>query len=529
MNKQRIVSLLIALNLFLTSCSREVSNNTNNKNMDDGKIDNYQEDVIESPKDDVIVDNFSYDELAMAQFDKDFLKQKVTIDDWSSFISYLDNTKVVYPYQELFTKDYDLVIPQTFEDTEIPIIVNGQVDYDILLNKVLENNQEYIQNNSNFSNTTTSLVERVCHIISDYINSEIQNNHNINLIDLNIKLNDLKILSYSSFGYGYYNQEYGILGIDENSLAQEDDKILADIINHEVVHIIQSASVKELENSDYLNRNGFLYQTKTQAINPYNWLWFSEASAESLSYTYQGLDEPYVYGSEIKALEFIKLASFKPSKELEKSLFSSNMEPFYNYFGVTTPEEKESINKLFYALTIVYNNSPGKEGRWFYNTLEELGYGIHYTEIESFETEVKGSIALELSKVFYRNLIQNIGNKEVMIEDIFKVISIFELETSRFLWYESKYADLEYFLKEYTTMQDSFWSSLAKNLGVEIEYLQNLYYLYNRDIEIKDISISWLDEDSNAYLNYINNSRVGNKKDAIFKIYDTMFTNNYAK
>lgn len=78
-------------------------------------------------------------------------------------------------------------------------------------------------------------------------------------------------------------------------------------------------------------------------------------------------------------------------------------------------------------------------------------------------------------------------------------------------------------------MQDSFWSSLAKNLGVEIEYLQNLYYLYNRDIEIKDISISWLDEDSNAYLNYINNSRVGNKKDAIFKIYDTMFTNNYAK
>ena len=191
MNKQRIVSLLIALNLFLTSCSREVSNNTNNKNMDDGKIDNYQEDVIESPKDDVIVDNFSYDELAMAQFDKDFLKQKVTIDDWSSFISYLDNTKVVYPYQELFTKDYDLVIPQTFEDTEIPIIVNGQVDYDILLNKVLENNQEYIQNNSNFSNTTTSLVERVCHIISDYINSEIQNNHNINLNDLNIKLNEI--------------------------------------------------------------------------------------------------------------------------------------------------------------------------------------------------------------------------------------------------------------------------------------------------------------------------------------------------
>ena len=37
MNKQRIVSLLIALNLFLTSCSREVSNNTNNKNINEVK------------------------------------------------------------------------------------------------------------------------------------------------------------------------------------------------------------------------------------------------------------------------------------------------------------------------------------------------------------------------------------------------------------------------------------------------------------------------------------------------------------
>ena len=526
MNKQRIVSLLIALNLFLTSCSREVATNTNNKDTNDGKIDNYQEDVVTPSTDNVITDNFAYDELAMTQFDEEFLNRQVNIADWSSFTAYLNNMDVVYPYQELYTKEYDLNVADAFDDSEIAIIVNGQVDYDLLLNKVLENNREYLQDNYESSK---SFVESVCHIVQEYINSEIKNNPNINLTELNIKLNNLHVLPYTSFGYGYYNQELGILGISVSALEGTDDSIVKDIITHEVVHILQSATPEEVKNGNYVNRNGFLYQKEERAINPYNWLWFSEAAAESLSYTYQGLDEPYVYGSEIKALEFIKFASFKPNQELEKSLFSSNIEPFYNYFGATTTEEKESINRLFYALIIVYNDNPGEEGKWFYDALDNLGYGVHYTEIDNFETEVKGSIALELSKMFYQNLVQNIANKDITLNDLFKVISVFELELSRFLWYESKYVDLEYFLKEYTNMQNNFWAVLAQCMNCDLDYLQNLYYIYNRDVKIENISIPWLNENINDYLNYINISREGNKRDAIFKIYDTMFTNNFAK
>ena len=78
-------------------------------------------------------------------------------------------------------------------------------------------------------------------------------------------------------------------------------------------------------------------------------------------------------------------------------------------------------------------------------------------------------------------------------------------------------------------MQNNFWAVLAQCMNCDLDYLQNLYYIYNRDVKIENISIPWLNENINDYLNYINISREGNKRDAIFKIYDTMFTNNFAK
>ena len=60
-------------------------------------------------------------------------------------------------------------------------------------------------------------------------------------------------------------------------------------------------------------------------------------------------------------------------------------------------------------------------------------------------------------------------------------------------------------------------------MGVELDYIKELYYAYNNEIEITDVNIPWLTSDENAYLEYVNSSRVGNKKDAIFKVYEDNF------
>ena len=94
---------------------------------------------------------------------------------------------------------------------------------------------------------------------------------------------------------------------------------------------------------------------------------------------------------------------------------------------------------------------------------------------------------------------------------------------SRQLWYQSKYDSLEIFLSGYAKVQEAFFASLSTNLGVNLNYIKELYYAYNKEVEIVDVNISWLTSDENAYLEYINTSRVGNKKDAIFKVYEDNF------
>lgn len=62
-----------------------------------------------------------------------------------------------------------------------------------------------------------------------------------------------------------------------------------------------------------------------------------------------------------------------------------------------------------------------------------------------------------------------------------------------------------------------------------MDYIKKLYYLFNNDASLSNINVSFLTDKENDFINYINESRIGNKKDAILKVYDDNFTNNLGR
>ena len=53
--------------------------------------------------------------------------------------------------------------------------------------------------------------------------------------------------------------------------------------------------------------------------------------------------------------------------------------------------------------------------------------------------------------------------------------------------------------------------------------------MFNNDVALSNINVSFLSDKENYFINYINESRIGNKKDAILKVYDDNFTNNLSR
>lgn len=500
--KEKIILGILIVNLLAAGLYLGSNNEVVIDKKSSAKVDNEEKLVEIIPS--------KYDNLTLSEVDKEFLNKTIFFNDLSSFKDSVKSTSVSYPFEELYkgvNKNYK-------KETT----TNNFLDVDTLYKKVLENNRVYQNqfNNDTFYATTNDFVYDVSKRIIKTIKSLEDKGISFDTQHLNKTLEGLKIFRYKGYNYGYYNGGKGIFGINEVI----DEENINEIIDHEIMHVLSTSSKEELDNLNLLNRVGFMYEEFDDEINPFNYTWFSESASESLSTKLNNIDTPYVYATQIKSLEGMKLATFNPSLDLEKTIFSTDINDLYKLFGNLKNNE---VNNMFYAYTILYNAPVGEEGFNFYQKLKSLGYEVTPKEYESFKSNIESSINVSLAKEFYINLANKIENKTCTLEEIFKLISIYELEVSREVWYQSKYEDLEYFLEEYSHIQTSFFDYLSSSLGVSTDYLKELYYMYNNEINIENVSISFLTNEENEFLNYINESRCGNKKDSIVSVYENNF------
>ncbi len=422
-----------------------------------------------------------------------------------NFEQSINSIEVSYPYSELYgmadsLKNYnELNKSITFENT---LIENNQVNFDKFYNLVVANNEELVSSKK----TSHSNVKQICEIVCEIANNYLSNNPDADYGLLSKKLSTLKIEQYSGLDYGYYNSQKNTIGMNPDV----DTERLRKVIIHEVYHFLQNGPSAVVGDSNVESQSGFCYVFKNDKMNALNFTWLSEGGAEYLSMDYNKIKDPEIYTNVITNMQTIKTATIlnknNNTTNFEKLSLSNDLSDLFKYFNVTDDENKMEILNMMYAYELVIDLNQYSSSRTFYN--------LYRNEVNKYdlEDELKESIAKTLTKQFYSNLSEF---SNIKVKDAFSIISIYENELSRFLWYESKASKYQDFFTVYNDIQRGYFELVANKLGVDAETLIEMYTKYNTENTIDSYSIDILDSDKQEFYDYIAKTRQGSKKNSI--------------
>ena len=419
------------------------------------------------------------------------LSQEIELDegDVQEVIADLSDIIVDYPYSELFDIDEALAEESAtiiaIPDSSTRLIVNSKVDENELYQQILQNNEEYLSQNkgiTKYNGTTNSLIKKVCAVVAPQIN-EYLSGHDLSEQDINYlneKLSDLKIFNYDGYGYASYNPDRATLEVSEKMISNlqrntGESQTFEKVVSHEIAHLLQAPIQQTILQNNIMQFGPCIKHSGEQS--PLYWDWYIEGSAEQLCMDYYETNESLTYPAEIKALTLMKTAgAVDPSVDvttLEELSLQSSREPIYEYFKCTTEEEEKEILNMFYATNLFTSGSITTSNQIFVdNYSSKYGPMDGSTQIK-LEDEWQGCVAATTSKTFYKNLAILISEKDLQLDEIFSLISVYENNVSNLTWYSSKRQ--ESLLDNYTKYQDIFFRALAESNHIDKDELVNLY------------------------------------------------------
>lgn len=470
-------------------------------------------------------------EIPIANDTFENLSQIIELDenDTQEVIADLSDIIVDYPYSELFDIDDALekeenqivVIP----DTSTKVISNSRIDENELYQQILQNNEEYLSQNkgiTKYNGTTNSLIKKVCAVIAPQIN-EYLSSHDLSEQDINYlneKLSDLKIFNYDGYGYASYNPDRATLEVSEKMVSNLQKntgelQTFEKVVSHELAHLLQAPTQQAI-----LQNNVMQFGPCVKPLNGQSslyWDWYIEGSAEQLCMNYYETNESLTYPAEIKALTLMKSAgAVDPNVDvttLEELSLQSSREPIYEYFKCTTEEEEKEILNMFYATNLFTSGSITTSNQIFVdNYSSKYGPMDGSTQIK-LEDEWQGCVAATTSKTFYKNLAILISEKDLQLDEIFSLISMYENNVSNLTWYSSKRQ--ESLLDNYTKYQDIFFRALAESNHIDKDELVNLYTKFHEENKANISNNIDLTSSQKEYFQYILDRYQGDKKEPI--------------
>lgn len=438
--------------------------------------------------------------------------------DIKDFKNKINEIQVDYLYGEYFEVD---IAMEEYENNKINtitsnlgIIINGELDFDILYKTVKNNNDIYKKENSAVSKykiPNDSDLRNICTWICESINYEIENG-TINIDSLEEKISVLKIFEVSDFSYGYYSIEDEVLAFNKNMIdSQERSTLFEEIVCHETKHLVQTSSKKEVQNTSIVESFGVCYKYKDLKVNSLYPNWLFEGVAENQTLKQLNIDKSLNYSEYIKSLDMLTMSTITKNEvgDLEKICMQSDLEELYKYFGATTKEEKKEISTMLYAYNIIKIDSAFSSTNDFHeNYKNNVGVKMNFTEKRYYGYNLSSSISQTLSKIFYKNLANSIENKNISMKDIFSLITNYEIKLSE----QCRYADpivaqeLSVFYTNYNIIQQEFFDIIASKLNVTHEEVIGAYKMFYENNELnKNISVV-----SNSNQDFLNQNEKDN-------------------
>lgn len=210
---------------------------------------------------------------------------------------------------------------------------------------------------------------------------------------------------------------------------------------------------------------------------------------------------------------------------LESISLQNDLNVLFDYFNCKDDSQKIEVINMMYAYNIIDRDDLCKD---FFDSYEkEHGEEMSWSQKMDFQTQLKGNVAITLSKQFYTNLCTRINGKQVKMEDLFSIISVFETELSRQTWYTdpTKIENLYPFFKSYTEIQTKMFEMLAKSLNLTTQEVQKAYNAYNDNFNAQNLNVEWLLPNENSFFEYISDSRKADKSNSINCVYESLTVN----
>lgn len=438
----------------------------------------------------------------------------ITADQLNRFLNCVSYDEIRCPYSELFgieeaKQEKNTRVFSVVQHTYNFFDKEKTVDADKLYNVVKSNNEAYLADGvkKNFNKELSeSDLKKACVIVADAVNWGIENVAEFDWGRIGCVLANLKILTKNSFSYGIFDEKEHLLTLVPDLIERENEKddsfdMFEQTVTHETMHMMQCYCVDIAAGAED-SFIGISYDFENLPVNPLKNRWLFEASAELCTSSKMGIP-PTTYKSMIKNLETINLSTVlddaQKAKQTEKISFSNKAENLYNQL------EFANQNK---AIEFLYVIELLREAPEDFKAVYEKEYGSIDANYSEFLKETYNHYFVETtSKLFYKNLAEKLSSTQMSLDDIFYLISLYEMDLLKDIPLNntSIREENENIYYGYLALQNEFYTILQENMKTDVktafvEYKAN----YGEEAIYANADLSWLSEDKKEYLLYRN-------------------------
>jgi hypothetical protein len=502
--KVKLVSLSLAVTLLLSACS--LTNNTNRRDTVPSTTPSYssqqttsptvdaaQEEVItESEIDRIINSHIENSTPEQESYYQGIYSQNISFSaiNNTAVQSSINNINVQYPYTNISSVETAYNRYQQMQDFVVsPIdqkIISGKLTADELALIVIENNKNYRENNRfvSYGDLDIDYIKKVCAVICENLPKVIESLDTDDILDdVTSTISSLCIFKSATGNNASITGKNCLLvtpfAIDNMGYIADNDEAFEITILHELIHLMSKMSIEAEDEIGATEAYGFCFSFPELAVNSLYYNWFLEASAEIIASDMYDSD-PMIYQFKIGYLNTLTLVNsfdnnFKVD-DLPELTLQQDIEKLFSTFGVTSHEDKMELLNALYAIEVIQEESPD----FFAEYEKQLGRKVTDEDVTEVKRDLKQSFCQTITKYFYSNLSEKLGTTKMSVEDIFKIMTIFEIDLNMHILYEDgeRIEKTEQFMESYLEIQGEFLEQVASQLGLGVDEVKEAYTSY---------------------------------------------------